>query len=216
MQLQILLIADRQDPAAMLVQILQSAGHRVVATIRPDDYPYHCVHKTQPDAVVMSLSVIGAGTVLQMEQLSRECPLPVIIFADDCDTAMLRAAVKAGVTVCVTESLTVARVVSVLESAVAQFSEFQALRRERDLALARLSRRQRTERATGILMRWRGLPEKEAQQALQRIAKDRGIRLADAAENIITAEESLCQSLPRKQRDFVPPVHFAMASEVVE
>ena len=75
----------------------------------------------------------------------------------------------------------------------ARFAEFQALRRERDAALAQLSERKLVERAKGILMRRRGLPENAAYQTLRRMAMDRGKRLAEVAESVIVAEEMLVQ-----------------------
>jgi response regulator NasT len=50
------------------------------------------------------------------------------------------------------------------------------------------------ERAKGILMRRRDLPEDEAYDVLRKMAMNRGRRMAEVADSIITAEEALAQN----------------------
>jgi response regulator NasT len=194
MRLRILLVTDRNDHAALIEQALAAARHQVVAAIRPDDDLCFYAAQARPDAVVASLDLPDTALVGQLEQLSRVNPLPVVVFADRSGSGPLRAAVRAGVSAYVVDGLEAARVAPVLETALARFAEFQALRRERDAAVARLSERKCIERAKGILMRRRGLPENAAYQTLRRMAMDRGKRLAEVAESIIVAEEMLVQS----------------------
>lgn len=142
---------------------------------------------------VTSLTAPDPAVVQQLEQLSRECPLPVVVFTERSDSAPLRAAVRAGVSAYVVDGLEPERVEPVLQTALLRFREFQALRQERDAALAQLSERKHIERAKGILMQRRGLAENAAYQVMRRMAMDRGKRLAEVAESIITAEEMLAQ-----------------------
>lgn len=193
MRLRILLITDHRVRAELLEQALGAVRHQVVAAICPDDDLCSYAHQARPDAVVVSLDSPDPALVQQLERLSREQPLPVVVFADRSGSGLLRAAVKAGVSAYVVDGLEAARVGPVLETALARFLEFQALRRERDAAVARLSERKQIERAKGILMDRRGLPENAAYQTLRRMAMDRGKRLAEVAESIITAEEMLAQ-----------------------
>jgi response regulator NasT len=193
MRLRILLVTDRDDRAALLERALGAAHHQVVARIRSDDDLCFYARQARPDAMVAALDLPDAALVEQLEQLSRGQPLPVVVFADRSGSGSLRAAVKAGVSAYVVDGLEAARVGPVLETAQARFAEFQALRRERDAAVARLSERKRIERAKGILMRRRGLPENAAYQTLRRMAMDRGKRLAEVAESVIVAEEMLIQ-----------------------
>ena len=193
MRLRILLVTDQNDRAVLLEQALGAVRHQIVAAIRPDDDLCFYARQARPDAVVASLDQPDSALVEQLEQLSREQPLPVVVFADRSGSAPLRAAVKAGVSAYVVDGLEAARVGPVLETALARFAEFQALRRERDAAVARLSERKLVERAKGILMRRRGLPENAAYQTLRRMAMDRGKRMAEVAESVIVAEEMLAQ-----------------------
>jgi response regulator NasT len=186
-------MTDQAGRTELLEQALNAARHHVVAVIRPDDDLCFYARQARPDAVVASLMAPDPAVVQQLEQLSRERPLPVVVFTERSGNGPLRAAVRAGVSAYVVDGLETERVAPVLETAQARFIEFQALRRERDAALAQLSERKGIERAKGILMQRRGLPEDAAYQVLRRMAMDRGKRLAEVAESIITAEEMLAQ-----------------------
>jgi response regulator NasT len=193
MRLRILLMTDQPDSTVLIEHALSTARHQVVTVIRPDDDLCFYARQARPDAVVASLAAPDPAVVQQLEQLSREHPLPVVVFTDRGDSAPLLAAVKAGVSAYVVDGLEAGRVEPVLQTALARFQEFQALRQERDAAVAELAERKLVERAKGILMRRRNLPENVAYTALRKMAMDRGKRLAEVAESIITAEEMLAQ-----------------------
>lgn len=191
MRLRILLVTDRNDRAALLEQALGTVHHQVVAAIRADDDLCFYARQARPDAVVASLDQPDTALVEQLDRLSREQPLPVVVFADRSGSGPLRAAVKAGVSAYVVDGLEAARVGPVLETARARFAEFQALRRERDAAVARLSEHKRIERARGILMERRGLSEKAAYAELRKMAKTVGKNLPEIAQRILAVEAQL-------------------------
>lgn len=193
MRLRILLMTDHPERAALIEQALVTARHSVAAVIQPDDDLCFYARQARPDAVMASLAAPNLAMVQQLEQLARERPLPIVVFAERSDTEPLRAAMKAGVSAYVVDGLEAERVEPVLETALARFHEFQALRRERDAALAQLSERKNIERAKGILMHRRNLTENVAYTAMRKMAMDRGKRLAEVAESIIMAEEMLAQ-----------------------
>jgi response regulator NasT len=193
MRLRILLMTDQPDRTVLIEHALSTARHQVVTVIRPDDDLCFYARQARPDAVVASLAAPDPAVVQQLEQLSREHPLPVVVFTDRGDSAPLLAAVKAGVSAYVVDGLEAGRVEPVLQTALARFQEFQALRQERDAAVAELAERKLVERAKGILMRRRNLPENVAYTTLRKMAMDRGKRLAEVADSIVTAEEALAQ-----------------------
>lgn len=193
MRLRILLMTDQPDRTVLIEHALNAARHHVVTVIRPDDDLCFYARQARPDAVVASVMAPDPAVVQQLEQLSREFPLPVVVFTERSDSAPLRAAVKAGVSAYVVDGLEAERVEPVLQTALARFREFQALRQERDAAVTELAERKLVERAKGILMRRRNLAENAAYTALRKMAMDRGKRLAEVAESIVTAEEALAQ-----------------------
>ena len=66
-----------------------------------------------------------------------------------------------------------------------RFEADQRLRAELEDTRGRLEDRKLVDRAKGILMKQRGLSEEDAFVALRTHAMDRGIRLGDAAKQLI-------------------------------
>jgi response regulator NasT len=196
MRLRILLMTDHRERAALLERALSAVRRQVVAAIRPDDDLCSYVRQARPDAVVVSLVAADPALVRQLEQLSRDQPLPVVMFTDRSDSVALRAMVKAGVSAYVVDGLQAARVGPVLDTALARFLEFQALRRERDAAVTRLCERKRIERAKSILMHRRGLSEKAAFAALRKMANVTGKSLPEMAQYILALEAALAGEVP--------------------
>jgi len=81
--------------------------------------------------------------------------------------------------------LDAARVKSIIEVAVARFSEYQRLRDELAEANQKLEERKLIERAKGILMESRGMSEEEAYRTLRSMAMDRGKRMSEIAKQVI-------------------------------
>ena len=191
--LRILIMTERRERALLMEQALTQARYQVMATIQPDDDLVLYAQRAYPDALIMDLAEPTREILEQLQRFVEQQPLPVVIFADRSGRQDIRVAVKAGVSAYVVDGFRPDRIVPVLEAAVARFTEFQALRGERDRAQAKLAERKSIERAKGILMRRRRLPEDEAYAALRKMAMDRGRQLAEVAESIITAEEMLAQ-----------------------
>ncbi len=191
--LRILIMTERARRERVLERALAEAHHQVTAVIRPDDDLVLYARRAHPDALIMDLAEPTREILEQLHRLGEQQPLPVVVFADRSGRQDIRAAVKAGVGAYVVDGFLPDRVVPVLEVAVARFTEFQALRGERDRAQTKLAERKSIERAKGILMRRRDLAEEAAYRLLRKMAMDRGRQLAEVAENIITAEEMLAK-----------------------
>lgn len=191
MRQRILLMTDHGDHTKPLEWALGAARHVIVAIIRPDDDLCFYARQARPDAVVVALAALDHGLLQQLERLSREHPLPVVVFVDRSEHEALRAALKAGVSSYVVDGLEIARVAPVLEAALVRFREFQTLRQERDAAMTRLSERKRIERAKSVLMERRGLSEKAAHAALRQMADAAGKSVSETSKQILAVEALL-------------------------
>jgi len=194
MKQRVLLVTHRNERAALIERALIGARHEVVACVAPDDDLNLYVQRARPDALVFDLETPTAELLCRLERLLQQAPLPVAVFADRSDKESIQAAVKAGIGAFVVDGFRPARVPPVLDAACARFRELQALRRERDAAVLQLAERKIVERAKGILMRRRGVPEDEAYTALRKQAMDKNKRLIEVAEGIVNAEELLAHS----------------------
>lgn len=187
----ILLVTEKQERASLLEQALMQVHYPVTAKVNVDDDFVMYVQQARPDALIMDLTQLTPQILQQLYRLDEHQPLPVVIFAERSNGQITQSAVKAGVSAYVVDGFRPDRVAPVLETALARFMELKALRAERDRAQDKLAERKNIERAKGILMRRRALAEEAAYKALRKMAMDHGRPLADVAQSIITAEETL-------------------------
>jgi len=116
----------------------------------------------------MDMEMPSRDTLENLARVQNQVPRPIVMFAQDDDSATIRRAVQAGVSAYVVDGLQTRRV-----------------RREQ------LAERKTIEKAKGLIMRQRGVSENEAYQALRKTAMRTNSRIADVAERLIISAELL-------------------------
>ncbi len=183
--LRVLVVDSSRERAADVCAALALAGHQVAAVLSSALDLSDQVLATKPDVIFIQADSPSRDTLEHLATMNRDCPRPVLLFSQDTDSAMIRRAVKAGVSSYVVDSVSAERLDSLVEVAIAQFEEFQTLRAELDDANRKLSERIVVDKAKGLLMKARGLDEEAAYHALRKLAMERGRKLADVAQDVI-------------------------------
>ncbi len=189
----VLVATQREERARQIEQALTAAQHHLVNVISLQDDLALNVQRAQPDALIVESAEPVPGLLGQVRMVMERQPVPIVVFADRSPANDVRAVVKAGASAYVVGGFQAERVMPIVEAAVARFTEFQAMRIQRDDAVEKLAERRDVERAKGILMRRRDLVEQAAYDALRKMAMDRGTRMIEVAKSIIAAEELLAQ-----------------------
>jgi response regulator NasT len=99
--------------------------------------------------------------------------------------------VRSGVSAYVVDGLAPERITPILETAVARFEAFQAMKSELDSVKTQLSERKIVEKAKGILMKSAKLTEDAAYRALRKQAMDRNLQIVEVARQVIAVSELL-------------------------
>ncbi len=183
--LRVLVVDSSRERAADVCAAVALAGHQVAAVLTNALDLSDQVLATKPDVIFIQADSPSRDTLEHLAIMNRDCPRPVLLFSQDTDSAMIRRAVKAGVSSYVVDSVSSERLDALVEVAIAQFEEFQHLRTERDDATRKLSERIVVDKAKGLLMKARGLNEDAAYHALRKLAMERGRKLADVAQDVI-------------------------------
>ena len=183
--LRVLVVDSSRERAADVCAALALAGHQVAAVLSSAFDLSDQVLATKPDVIFIQADSPSRDTLEHLATMNRDCPRPVLLFSQDTDSAMIRRAVKAGVSSYVVDSVSAERLDSLVEVAIAQFEEFQTLRAELDDANRKLSERIVVDKAKGLLMKARGLDEEAAYHALRKLAMERGRKLADVARDVV-------------------------------
>jgi len=201
--LRILLIDNNPARASHVCQALREEGHEVIRQ-RPDASGLTAaVARDQPDMVIIDMESPDRDTLENMSTLNEHAPRPIVFCADHPgDRQTIQAAVRAGVSAHVMDGLQPDRVRSIIDSAVAQFESFQALRNELAETRGALEDRKVIERAKGLIMRHEGCDEEAAYSLLRRTAMDHSERLAVMARRVITLLDKSSQNDREKNAAF--------------
>lgn len=191
MTMRVLLVDEDQQRAATLKTALSEAGYEVAAHVSASLDLAARVRELQPDVVIIDRDSPDRDTLEHVCMVTRDDPRPIVMFTQDREGAMIRDALKAGVSAYVVDGLSAERIRPIMDVAVARFEQTQALRQELEEARASLAERKVIERAKGILMKQRACSEEEAYRLLRKAAMDSNKRLVEMAEQLIVMSKLL-------------------------
>jgi response regulator NasT len=184
--LRILLVDDTPGRASALKQALCAMqGVEVACAL---DSPLELLQRVaehQPDVVLIDTDSPSRDVLEQLAAVSSSAPRPVVMFTGDADDEAIRASLRVGVSAYIVDGLAPGRLAPIMRVAIERFDADQRLRAELEDTKAKLEERKLVERAKGILMKQRGASEEEAFTLLRSLAMQRGIRLGEAARQVI-------------------------------
>ena len=175
----------------MLTDSLKKANFNVSTAVQPNQDIISAVRDYDVEVVVAYMEETKLAFMNQIYLLNQEIPKPVIVFTQKSQSDLIKGAIQAGVSAYVVDGFSVQRVRTIIELAVARFSEEQALRDELRMTKSKLQERKVIERAKGIIMEKRHLKEDEAYKALRKLAMDKNQRIAEVAADVINVSKLL-------------------------
>ena len=149
------------------------------------------VARHRPDIVLIETDSPSRDVLEQLAAVSGSAPRPVVLFTGNGQDDAIRSALRAGVSAYIVDGLAPGRLDPIMRVAMERFEADQALRAELDDTKSRLSERKLVDKAKGILMKHRGLDEDGAYGALRSLAMSRGVRIGEAAQQVIDAASLL-------------------------
>lgn len=189
--LRIMLVDQGPERAEILRSTLEQADCEVVAQVSSTIDLSALVEACQPDLIIIDTDSPERDTLEHICTVSRDQPRPIVMFTHDDDSETIRAAIRAGVSAYVVGGLKSDRIKPIMDAAIARFEEFQAMRCNLEKAEGQLADRKIIDRAKGVLMKQRGWSEDEAYQALRKMAMNRGVKLGEAARQVLAVSELL-------------------------
>jgi response regulator NasT len=189
--LRVMLVDDTPERSFYLRLMLERLGYEVVAEISNPRLLHDEVLRLAPDAIIVDTDSPSRDTLENICMITESCPRPIVMFAHDPARQSIREAVRAGVNAYVVDGLSPERIAPILETAVARFEAFQAVKDELVATRSKLSERKLVERAKGILMKEKSLSEDAAYRMLRKLAMDKNLSLAALAEQVVTVAKLL-------------------------
>ena len=191
----VLIFDNNPERATLLVEILEKVQYNVSVPLRLQNDLVDQVSRLKPDIVLIGVDFPGQVVLDWVAVLYESYPCPTVMFSRDERPQTIQAATQAGVSAYAVGKLTVARVKTIIEAAVARFYEFRALREELEKTKMDLAERKIIERAKEMVAQQRGCNEAQAYQILRKMAMNRRRRLAEISQDILSAAEVLTNKL---------------------
>ena len=185
----IVIVDENPIRAAILEDGLREAGHVQVVRIAEMAHLLARIYAIDPDVILIDLENPSRDVLEQMFQVSRAVKRPVAMFVDQSDAASIEAAVDAGVSAYIVGGLRKERVQNILDLCISRFNAFHRLQDELDRTRSALEERKVIDRAKGILMKAKNLPEETAYAMLRKTAINENKKIAEVAQSVITAAE---------------------------
>lgn len=186
-KLSIVIVEPEPTRARLIVDALREAGDFDIRVISERSGLARQIAQRQPDLVLVDVADPSRDTIEELTLATGPLERPVALFVDRSDAGLSAAAIEAGLSAYVVDGLTPTRVKPVLDAAIARFRMMQRMRTELAETKRALEDRKVIDRAKGLLMRARNIPEEEAYALLRKTAMDQGRRVADVAEALVTA-----------------------------
>jgi len=140
-----------------------------------------------PDIVLIDVDHPTRDVMEELTLASGPLDRPVAMFVSGAASGLARAAVEAGVSAYVVDGLQPERLRPVIDAAIARFQILRQIRNELSETRRALEERKIIDRAKGLLMKAKGIDEREAYALLRKAAMDQGRKVAEVAASLVTA-----------------------------
>lgn len=175
----------------MVSTILRESGFEVIERSHMNANIHHEMKLLNPDVIIIDVDSPDRDTLENLVAMNANDPKPVVLFSHDENADRIRASIHAGVSAYVVGNPSGVRIRSIVDTAMAQFEEFDRLKRELKKKTQQLEDGKVVQHAKSILMKQRRCSESEAHQSLQKMAMDRNLSLGDAAKQIVAVADIL-------------------------
>jgi AmiR/NasT family two-component response regulator len=193
--LRIAVADDERDMRDYFARILPVLGHEVVAVAEHGRQLVEACATTDPDLVITDIKMgDGPQDIDGIEAAGRifaRRAVPVILVSAFHDPELIERAEQDHALAYLVKPIKQADLETAIALSMRRFAQFRTLEQEATDLRQALEDRKLIERAKGILMRKAGLDEHEAFRRLQKISRERNLKLRDIAQTMILSEEML-------------------------
>src|SRR3982751_3857187 len=185
MCVRILVAEDETIIRLDLRDLLERAGHEVVAEARDGEEAVALAHEHAPDLAVMDVKMPKLDGIEAARRILDERPIPIVMLTAYGQDELVQRAAEAGVFGYLVKPFREQDLLPAIRTARARHEELSALREEAESLAEALAARKAIERAKGLLMEREGLSEQDAFARLRKASQISGRPLKVVAEALI-------------------------------
>lgn len=182
----VLLVTSAPLPAEPLSSDLPNAGFHWLGAVPWRNLVREALQRG-PQLVVGQDTHLGAEAVEALKALQAAQPMPVLLFTLSPDAEQIDQAVGVGVAAHLVNGYAATRLRPLAHLAMARFRHEQSLRQQLADLNERFEERKLVDRAKGVLMRARQVPEDEAFRMLRLASMHTNLRVGQVSQHVIDA-----------------------------
>src|SRR5919199_1979404 len=183
--MRILVAEDETIIRLDLRQLLEAAGHEVVAEARDGEEAVALARAHEPELAIMDVKMPKLDGIEAARRILDERPIPIVMLTAYGQDDLVQRAAEAGVFGYLVKPFREQDLVPAIHTARARHEELAALREEAESLAEALAARKAIERAKGLLMEKENLSEQEAFARLRKASQVSGRPLKVVAEALI-------------------------------
>jgi two-component system, response regulator PdtaR len=183
-----ILIADNESIIRMdLKELLEEAGHEVVAEVADGLKAVEMTRKFKPDLVIMDIKMPEMDGIAAAKIISNEKLAPVLLLTAYSQKEIVEKAKDSGVLAYLVKPVKESNLFPAIEIALSRFREYLEIEQELHDLRNSLETRKILDRAKGLLMDAYSLSEQEAFRRIQQYSMAKRKSIREVAESIIDA-----------------------------
>ena len=183
-----ILIIGTGRQAKKLGDVLKLDGSMDITTVSDCASAHDTARVLMPDVVLLDAAVCEDAVTLAARMIE-DRPVPIVMLSSYDQIQLVMGADAVGVSAHLFKPITRENLLGAINLGISRFRQCQLLREEIGVCREALRIRKIVERAKGILMKRGALTEEEAFLRLQKLSRDRNVKMEKVAESIITASE---------------------------
>ena len=188
-KLRILVVDDESLIRMDITEMLEDAGHEVVAEGENGQQAIELAREYNPGIIIMDVKMPVMDGISAAKIISEEEIAPVLLLTAFSQEDIVDKASEAGVIGYLVKPIREEQLFPAIKVAVQRFRDYKSLGLELEKLQESLETRKLLDRAKGILMTAHGLTEQEAYRRMQQFSMNKRISLKELAEKIIAAAE---------------------------
>ncbi|HLV79452.1 MAG TPA: response regulator [Chthonomonadaceae bacterium] len=169
---------------------LLKAGYQVAGEAREGREAITLAKDLKPDLVLMDINMPGpVDGIAATREILQTHPMPIIMLTAYSDDESVNSALDAGACAYLVKPITSEQLLPAIKAAMTNFQSLQEALHETAELKDALETRKLVEKAKGIYMEKRQVPEAEAFRAIQKMSRDKCQTMRQTALDIIKASE---------------------------
>jgi response regulator NasT len=183
--MRILIAEDETIIRLDLRDLLERAGHEVVAEARDGEEAVALALEHEPELAVMDVKMPKLDGIEAARRILEQNPIPIVMLTAYGQDELVGRAIEVGVFGYLVKPFREQDLMPAIATARARHEELAALREQAESLADALASRKAIERAKGLLMAKEGLTEQEAFERLRKASQVSGRPLKVIAEAVV-------------------------------